>query len=230
MGVVSRAAAWNSSKVFVATVPAIPWWPLQITSAIMRSSTTDTTERGSLDPYSSDYRESCFSAGKSVFLFSPPLILGSWGWRRFFRRPSVRLDAVLFLAIFVAELLLYSKWCDWSSDDAWRVRFMIPVVMLMCIPLIEVLERRFQLGAVAVAGIWVQSNAVLVGGLDNVLLLRTKHLGREGLFVSGRDRVDIEDMRFNPTYSEIAGNWILSDLLHMRLPEVPLKVSDSRFL
>ena len=74
------------------------------------------------------------------------------GWRRFFRQPSVRLDAVLFLAIFVAELLLYSKWCDWSSDDAWRVRFMIPVVMLMCIPLIEVLERRFQLGAVAVAG------------------------------------------------------------------------------
>jgi hypothetical protein len=157
-----------------------------------------------------------FSAGKSVFLFSPPLILGFWGWRRFFRRPTVRLDAVLFLAIFVAELLLYSKWWDWSSDDAWGVRFMIPAVMLMCIPLIEVLERRFLVGVVAVAGVWVQSIAVLVGGLDYVYLLRTAHLEREALFVSGRDRVDIEDMRFNPTYSEIAGNWILvRHLLHI---------------
>jgi hypothetical protein len=73
--------------------------------------------------------------------------------------------------------------------------------------LIEVLEPRFLVGAVA--GVWVQLNAVLVGGLDYVLLLRARPLEREALFVSSRDRVDIEDMRLNPRSSEIAGNWIL---------------------
>jgi hypothetical protein len=163
------------------------------------------------------------SPGKSVFLFSPPLILGFFGWRRFFKRPELQSDAVLFAGIFVGELLLYSKWWDWSSDDAWGVRFLIPGVMLMCIPAVEILERRWLTGVVAAAGVWVQLIAVLPGSLAYVLLLRTTHLEREALFVNGRERVDIEDMRFDPNYSQIAGNWILMrHLLH-----VPPKPSPS---
>jgi len=50
-----------------------------------------------------------FSAGKSIFLFSPPLILGFLGWKRFRERLATRADALLFLAVFVAELLVYAK-------------------------------------------------------------------------------------------------------------------------
>ena len=157
-----------------------------------------------------------FSAGKSVFLFSPPLILGFLGWIRFRARPALRRDALLFAAIFLSELLIYSKWWDWSSDDAWGVRFMIPAVVLMCIPAIEVLDRRILFTTVAAAGLLVQLLAVLPGGLDYLMLMRNEHSQRTALFVSGQNRVDIEDIRFNPHYSQLAGNWILlRHLLHI---------------
>jgi hypothetical protein len=157
-----------------------------------------------------------FSAGKSIFLFSPPLILGFLGWKRFHARLATRADALLFLAVFAAQLLLYSKWWDWSSDDAWGVRFMIPALVLMCIPAVEVVERRLLVAAVAAAGVSVQVLAVSVGGLDYLLLIRAQQPERQALFVSGRNRVDFEDLRFNPRYSQIAGNWILlRHLLHV---------------
>ncbi len=145
-----------------------------------------------------------FSAGKSVFLFSPPLVMGFLGWKRFHERSATRTDAILFLAVFVAELIVYSKWWDWSSDDAWGVRFMIPAVVLMCIPAVEVFEKRLLVVTVATVGLYVQLLAVLVGGLDYLMLIRTDKA------------IDLEDIRFNPRYSQIAGNWIiLRHLLHV---------------
>jgi hypothetical protein len=159
------------------------------------------------------------SSGKSVFLYSPPLILGFLGWKRFREQLTTRSDALLFLAIFVAQLLVYSKWWDWSSDDAWGVRFMIPAVLLMCIPMVAILERskhRVLVAAIASAGVSVQLLAVLAGGLDYLLLMRAKKPQRQNLFVSGKIPVDLEDIRFNPRYSQIAGNWILlRHLLHI---------------
>ena len=65
-----------------------------------------------------------FSGGKSIFLFSPPLILGFPRMGSDFASGSPReLTRCCFWAVFVAELLFYSKWWDWSSDDAWGVRF-----------------------------------------------------------------------------------------------------------
>jgi hypothetical protein len=156
------------------------------------------------------------SGGKSIFLFSPPLILGFLGWKRFRARPATRNDAMLFVAVFGAELLVYSKWWDWSSDDAWGVRFMIPSVVLMCIPAVEVLERRLLVAAVAAVGLAVQVLAVTAGGLNYLVLVRAEQTHRQALFVSGENRVDFEDLRFNPRYGQIAGNWILlRHLLHI---------------
>jgi len=124
--------------------------------------------------------------------FSPTLILGFLGWKRFRDRLATRIDASLFLAVFTAELLVYSKWEDWSSDDAWGVRFMIPAVVLMCIPAVEVLERRLLVAVVAIAGITVQVLAVSVGGLDYLIMMRAQQSQREALFVSGGNRVDFE--------------------------------------
>jgi hypothetical protein len=44
-----------------------------------------------------------FSGGKSIFLFSPPLILGCLGWNRFRKRLPTRADGLLFLTVFLAE-------------------------------------------------------------------------------------------------------------------------------
>ena len=61
------------------------------------------------------------SAGKSVFLFSPPLLLGVLGWRRFAKTHTA--DAYLFAGVFVVELFFFAMWWDWSGDDAWGFGF-----------------------------------------------------------------------------------------------------------
>ncbi len=157
-----------------------------------------------------------FSSGKSVFLFSPPLLLGILGWKHFARRTETASDAWLFLGICAAQILFYAKWWDWSSDDAWGVRFVIPGVLLLCIPMVTVLRRRTVVLPLLAAGIAVQLLAVTVGGLDYLLLLRSTQAQRQALYVGGNNRVDFEDLRFDPHYSQILGNWILLRyLLHM---------------
>jgi hypothetical protein len=147
------------------------------------------------------------SSGKSILLFSPPLLLGILGWRRFSQRATS--DAWLFLTIFCGQVVLFAKWWDWSSDDAWGVRFLIPGVLLMCIPMVTIVDRRAIIIPLAVAGILVQLLAVTVGGLDYVMLVRAEPARREALYVGGVDRIDFEDIRFDPSYSQIVGNWIL---------------------
>ncbi len=144
------------------------------------------------------------SAGKSVFLFSPPLLLGALGWRRFAKAHAA--DAYLFAGVFVVELFFFARWWDWSGDDSWGVRFLIPGVMLMTIPAIEVLERRALVAGVAAVGICVQLLAVVISGLEYTLLIRRERLTRQVLFAPGRNRLDFEDLRFNPRYSQIAGH------------------------
>jgi hypothetical protein len=166
------------------------------------------------------------SSGKSIFLFSPPLLLGVLGWRAFASRAQLRSDAWLFLAIGVVQVLLFAKWWDWSSDDAWGVRFVIPGVLLLCIPMVAILDRRALVIPVVAVGVAVQLLGVLVGPLDFVLLLREQQFQREALYVGGHDRIDFEDLHFNPNYNQVLGNWILVRcLLHLPPPGNPKDAS-----
>jgi hypothetical protein len=149
------------------------------------------------------------SGGKSVLLFSPPLLLGVLGWKQFARRKEIHSDAWLFLGIGMAQVLLFAKWWDWSSDDAWGVRFVIPGLLLMCIPMVTILHRRVIVIPVVSLGVFVQLLAVTVGGLDYLMLLRSQPFQRQALYVGGLDRIDFEDIRFDPSYSQLVGNWIL---------------------
>jgi hypothetical protein len=166
------------------------------------------------------------SGGKSIFLFSPPLVLGILGFKRYIGRAEIHLDGILFLGIFLSQLALYSVWWDWSSDDAWGVRFMIPGVMFMCLPAVEALGNRLLLAIIFSLGFVVQFLAVSVGGLDYLMLLREQEARREALFVGGHNRIDFEDVRFNPRYSQIAGNWILM----RNLLGVPPRASSPEFI
>ncbi|HXZ80829.1 MAG TPA: hypothetical protein VEG30_12930 [Terriglobales bacterium] len=148
-----------------------------------------------------------FSSGKSVFLFSPALLLGFLGWKKF--RRILPLDADLFLEVFLCELLIYSKWWDWSGDDSWGVRYMIPGVILMTIPCVEMLERRVLTASVVLIGLCIQIPAVLVSGLEYVVAVHDFTLKRKAMYVEGWNRIDVDDVRFNPRYSQIVGNYEL---------------------
>jgi len=155
-----------------------------------------------------------FSAGKSVFLFSPALLLGFLGWRRF--RERLPQDAVLFAAVFTTQLLLYARWWDWSGDDSWGVRFMLPSVVLMTIPCVELLSRRRLLTAAALtAGLLVQLPALLLPPLEYVVFLHSAPFTRQSVYVDDehtRSRLDFEDMRYNPRYSELSAGYALLEL------------------
>jgi hypothetical protein len=150
------------------------------------------------------------SAGKSVFLFSPPLLLGTIAWRRFESQPGRRPDAVLFASVFVVQLLFYAKFWSWSADDSWGDRYMIPGVVLMCIPLVETLSHRALVSVVALAGLFVQLLAVSVGGLDYVMLLRSQNGFKQNYYgFTGKAALGPDDLWYQPRYSQLVGNWVL---------------------
>ena len=172
------------------------------------------------NPFLSGLYGILLSSGKSIFLFSPPLLLGVWGWKQFASRKETASDAWLFWGICSAQILFYAKYWYWSSDDAWGVRYLLPGVLLLCIPMVTVLHQRAVVIPVIVIGVLVQLLGVTIGGLNFLTLLRTSHPQREAMWVGGTNRIDIADVWFNPNYSQIEGNWILLRYL-LHIPPKP---------
>jgi hypothetical protein len=168
-----------------------------------------------------------FSAGKSIFLYSPPLILGAIALVRYARGGRGSRDYWFFASVLGSEILFYSCWWDWSGDDCWAVRFLNPGVMLMSIPCVELLRGvRFPRwpAVVAVAGLAVQSLAVLADPMAADYVVRHFALPRVALYpgkaTGGSNRIDVEDLRFNPRYSPLATNWLMLRILAGAPPAV----------
>jgi hypothetical protein len=166
------------------------------------------------------------SSGKGIFLFSPPLLLGVWGWNKFAHRKETASDAWLFLGVCSAQVLFYAKYWIWSSDDAWGMRYVLPGVILLCIPMVAVLDRRAIVIPVVAAGVLVQLLAVSVSPANFLILVRTLETQREALWVTGTNRIDFGDLWFNPNYSQIEGNWILLRYL-LHIPPEPGRPDDA---
>lgn len=105
-----------------------------------------------------------FSHGKSIFLFSPPLLLGLWFWGKFWRRfPLVRPILVVMLLVAIYHLHL-RPW----ADETWGPRRLHYLVPILALPLGVWLEERMNLRrwvrtlglAVLALGVWVQLVAI----------------------------------------------------------------------
>ncbi len=108
------------------------------------------------------------SPGKSLFLYSPPLLLGVLGLPRLYRRAP---EVVTALALTVLPVVLvYSRLLFWAGDYAWGPRYLVfltPVLLLPAAVLVEDLLaaartwwRRLALASVAlviVLGVAVQA-------------------------------------------------------------------------
>jgi hypothetical protein len=102
------------------------------------------------------------SPGKSVFLYSPPLLLSLILWPRFRR---VRPALAEFLALtWITALPFYGMWWAWDGGWSWGPRFLVPLIPLSCLPLMMLPEKRVWRGiaaALILAGIVIQAAAVL---------------------------------------------------------------------
>ena len=161
-----------------------------------------------------------FSSGRGILIYSPPLLLGICAVVRFARKGPGSADYWFFASVLISEILVYARWWDWSGDDCWANRFLNPGVMLMCIPAVEFLGgRRWPKPAacLAIAGLCVQALAVFVDPIAADYAIRNRQMPRVALYpgqpIGGTDRVDIEDLRFNPRFSPLAVNWLMLRVL-----------------
>ena len=110
------------------------------------------------------------SPGRSLFLYSPPVLLSLFGLRTFFRER--REVAINVYAVILINFLLFSLWYWWHSRGAWGPRFQFATVLFLMFPAAYWLNRhwslvsgRYRWVAIAVfAGCFIlQLSAVLSG-------------------------------------------------------------------
>jgi hypothetical protein len=75
------------------------------------------------------------SPSKSIFVFSPLLILAFASFGSFFR--SHRVTAVFVLTIVITSLLFYARWHDWSGGWGWGPRLVVPAMIVGHVMLVD---------------------------------------------------------------------------------------------
>ncbi len=91
------------------------------------------------------------SPGRSLLLYSPPVILGLWFYRKFLHQH--RAEGILFLALAVVYLLLYSSYADWMGGWAWGPRYLIVLVPYLMLPAAYAWEEKRATRAAVLLGV-----------------------------------------------------------------------------
>jgi hypothetical protein len=164
-----------------------------------------------------------FSAGKSVFLFSPLLLLAGGALRRALADPNTRRLGVWAGGLFVGQLLLYAAWWDWSGDDSWGVRFLAPSVLaLLAVVMLFARLNSPVFWLLALAGLLVQLPAVALGPHTSLMLQHELRPEKANIFLEGRSPITIDDTRFHPRYSQVTASWeLLTAKLTGHVPRSP---------
>jgi len=187
----------------------------------------ETTRKGFGTPLLVGLYGQLFSSGKSIFLYAPVLLL-SFGSFSLFRR-KFGAEALLFVSIFVVNVLFYSKFISWAGDGSWGPRYIIPFVPFLLVP-IGVLLSSETAGKIlwgsfkflAVVGFLIQ-----VGG---VAIYFGSYMREIGEFPYKREFNDprfLADSHFIPNYSPVYGHWkmLVRNVrlnLEGKTPEIPL--------
>jgi Dolichyl-phosphate-mannose-protein mannosyltransferase len=114
-----------------------------------------------------------WSPGRSIFMHSPPVLLGVIGLVALIRRD--RSLGLGVLGAFLVTLLVQAMWQNWSGGWDWGPRHIYSLIAWSMIPLTALLgERSFLSPRVAIAlcafvgalGVWVQSIAISENPLE----------------------------------------------------------------
>jgi hypothetical protein len=200
----------NKLRIGLAMVPgvALILWSNWARSGTLYNSGYD--DAGFVNPVWLGVYGILFSAGKSIFLFSPLLLL-SWGaLRQVHARPATRRLALWAGLLFTSQLLFYGAWWDWSGDDSWGVRFMIPSVLALhlVVLLAQPLSSRL-VWVLAAAGLCVNLPAVLVGPHTSLMVNHQQKPSRANISMDSRSPITLDDVRFHPRYSQVTASWEL---------------------
>lgn len=174
------------------------------------------------------------SPNKSVFLYSPPLVLAAIGFPAAIRHGARFGFAVA--AIVVPVFLVYATYRSWSGDYAWGPRFFVWATPIVLVPFAFFLDhtaaawrtrtRRAVVGIVVAAGVGVQ----VVGAslywdhfIRIAIEVKNQWLGnpnRAGSYIPARGRghcdscfEDTYELLWTPAFQPIRGHlWLLRAL------------------
>lgn len=76
-----------------------------------------------------------FSAGRSIFLYSPPMLAALMFFPRFARRHAFA--AFVVAGTVLLKLFVFGKWWGWNGGMCIGPRFLLPVIPLCCLALNE---------------------------------------------------------------------------------------------
>jgi hypothetical protein len=159
-----------------------------------------------------------FSAGKSLFLYSPPLVLALAGWRAFRQRAGWL--GTLPLALLVSFVLVYGQFTIWSGDGAWGPRYLVPLVGPLALGLACAFEPRAGRGPDLVhrAAVLVLAGlgaGVQVVGVATSTWLYFKLLIDAGVLGAEPGTPGWAPILYDPEFSPVAGRaWLLLSRLH----------------
>jgi hypothetical protein len=142
-----------------------------------------------------------FAPGKSILLFSPPVLLGLIAWPRFFRRHRrLALGLLLGGGVF---FLFEASWQNWGGGWCWGPRHIYQLTALLMIPAGALFVPggvRWTLGRKILLGILLALGfAIQLIGISVDFIKAIHHLSTVGRTLT----------LFHPTYSQI--------LLHLRM-------------
>ena len=140
------------------------------------------------------------SPGKSLFLFTPVLLLSPFALAGLFRR-GARAEALLFSGLALAYLLLHMGWWTWHGGWSWGPRFLVPALPFLALPLPALWRSlagrvaTFALGAASlipqILGVTVDFNRyMLLVNDESKILFWPQHsplLGHAQLLAEGRE-------------------------------------------
>jgi len=158
-----------------------------------------------------------FSAGKSVFLFSPLMLLFPAASKKLWDQSEHKPLAIWALLILVTQLLFYSKWWDWSGDDAWGPRFLLPatIACLTVVAASSYLKSKWFV-ILATAGFIVQIPPVLIGPHSSLMAVHMRNPMKTDPISDLRSPITLDDIRFNPEFSQVTATF---DMLLFKLSD-----------
>ena len=171
------------------------------------------------------------SSGKSVFIYSPVLLLSIPSLILFYR--ARRREAFLFLSLIVLYTCFYARWGYWHGGWCWGPRFMLQVIPFAIIPIGSLLERKkghivsAAIVAVVVVSLGVQILAVSVSEMRFLQATLVPWEADDDLFRPGR-RVIHEEIVFEPAYSPLRAQW--RSFLHCSWEKLPVDLRDPSVL
>lgn len=145
------------------------------------------------------------SSGKSLFLYAPVTLLGVASLRPFAK--DRKYEMWLFLGLLLVNLLVVSKFYDWSGEGAWGPRYLTLVLPCLILPIGSLIEGGSRTIKRGFIGLMLLGVLVQFGGLSVYYGTYYRTIGEFPYQLEREDPLFLYKVRFSPNYSPVWGQF-----------------------